>query len=411
MRTPWTWSACILMRGHGESQMKYCTQMPQIYKVCSGLRAYDHFRLDWRLVAVFTTGPTPRLGRDHNRLTRRALLALVALCLSVPLVGQADRTDEFIQAQMKQQHIPGMALAIVKTGQVVKAAGYGYANLASKTPATAETVFKIASVSKPLIASGVLVLVQDGRLGLDDPVVKHLEGTPASWSAITIRHLLSHTSGLVREGPAFDPSKLQRDADVIRSAYGESLRFAPGARYEYGNLNYFILAEIIRRVSGRPWTEFLDARVFTPAGMKTTYPTNTNAAITNLAVGYVDNDDPRPAPAWKALRPSGAFLSTVLDLARWDAALDTDRVLTAETRRAMWTPAKLRDGRDAPYGLGWLVSSSNGRTRVQHTGGMPGARSGFVKYLEDRLTIIVLMNLDDVDIDSIVTGLAALHLS
>ena len=350
-------------------------------------------------------------AENHPMLTRRAVLALVALCFSVPLAGQADRTDEFIKAQMTQQRIPGLALAIVKNGQVVKAAGYGYANIASKIPATAETVFKIASVSKPVLASGVLVLVQDGRLGLDDPVSKHLEGTPASWSGITIRHLLSHTSGLVREGPAFGPSKVQPDADVIRSAYGEPLRFAPGERYEYGNLNYFILAEIIRRVSGRPWTEFLDTRVFKPAGMLTTYPTNTKATIANRALGYADNDNHRPAPEWKALRPSGAFLSTVLDLAKWDAALDTDRVLTAETRRAMWNPAKLRDGRDAPYGLGWFVSFSKGRTRVLHTGGMPGARSGFVKYLEDHLTIIVLMNLDDVDIDSIVTGLAALHLS
>lgn len=338
----------------------------------------------------------------------RLTAALVAIALSPQ--PQGDRTDDFIRAQMQQQRIPGLSVAIVKDGQVVKATGYGFANLQSKTPATPETVYKIASVSKLLIAAGVMVLVQDGRLGLDDPVAKHIVGTPASWSSITIRHLLSHTSGLVREGPAFDPSKVQPDLVVIRSAYREPLRSAPGERYEYGNLNFFMLADIIRTVSGRPWTEFVEERVFKPAGMRSTYPTNTTTTIPKLAVGYVDNDNPRPAPEWKALRPSGAFLSDVLDLVKWDAALDTDRVLSAATRREMWTQTKLRDGRASPYGLGWLVSTRDGRTRVQHTGGMPGARSGFVRYLEDRLTIIVLMNLDDVDIDAIVEGLAAVHL-
>ena len=336
---------------------------------------------------------------------------LVAIVLSASIAAQGDRTDEFIRRQMKEQRIPGLSLVIVKDGSIVKSAGYGYADAATKIPATADTVYKIASVSKPVIATGVMTLVQNGRLGLDDPVSKYLDDTPAAWSTITVRHLLSHTSGLVREAPAFDPGKVQSDADVIKSAHRTPLRFAPGERYEYSNLNYFAIAEIMRKVTGRPWTEYIDQTVFKPAGMTTTYPTNTKVRIANLAVGYVDNDNPRPAPQWGALRPSGAFLSTVGDLAKWDAALDGNRILTSASRDKMWTAVTLRDGTVAPYGLGWLVSSNKGRTRVQHTGGMPGARSGFVKYLEDRLTIIVLMNLDDVDIDAIVGGLAALYLS
>lgn len=341
---------------------------------------------------------------------RHAVAAVAAAVLSANLAPQQDRIDDFIRGQMKQQNIPGLSLAIVKDGAVVKSAGYGYADVAKKMPATPETVYRIASVSKSVMATGVLILVQDGRIKLDDPVGKYLDGVPASWSAITVRHLLSHTSGLVREAPAFDARKAQPDADVITSAYPVTLRFPPGERYEYGNLNYFMLAEIIRRTSGRPWTEYMEEAVFKPAGMTTTYPTNARVRVANLAVGYVDNDDLRPAPHWIALRPSGAFLSTVLDLAKWDAALDGDRLVTSATRREMWTPVKLRDG-VAPYGLGWFVSTANGRTRVQHTGGMPGARAGFVKYLEDRVTIIVLMNLDDVDIEAIVGGLAALYLS
>lgn len=352
-----------------------------------------------------------RLRQTVRTMRFRFLGALTGLVIGLgSLAAQTDATDEFIRAEMKRQRIPGLSLAVVKDGRVVKAQGYGFADIQAKAAATPDTVYKIASVSKPLIASAVMKLAQDRRLGVDDPVSKYLAGTPESWSKITIRHLLSHTSGLIREGPAFDPMKVRSDAEVVKSAYSAPLRFPPGERYEYGNVNYFALAEIIRTVSGRPWTDYMREEIFTPSGMTSTWPTNTTVNIPRLATGYVDNDNPRPAPRWVALRPSGAFLSTVLDLVKWDAALDARKVLSDDTLRQMWTPTKLADGRNAPYGLGWFAGSPNGRARVQHTGGMPGTRAGFVKYPDDRLTLIVLMNLDDVDIDSIVEGLAALYL-
>jgi CubicO group peptidase (beta-lactamase class C family) len=325
--------------------------------------------------------------------------------------AQEDALDQFIRGQLRQQRIPGLSLVVIKDGRTVRAQGYGVADLTSKAPATPETVYRIASVSKPFIASAIMRLAQERRLHIDDPISRYLDGTPVSWSKITIRHLLSHTSGLIREGPAFDPNKVRSDADVVRSAYSAPLRFSPGERHEYGNLNYFVLAEIIRTVGGAPWTEFITAQIFKPAGMMSTWPTNTTASIPHRAVGYVDNDHPHPAPPWIALRPSGAFLSTVLDLAKWDAALDAGQILSGNTSEQMWTPARLNDGTAAPYGLGWFVSVHNGRRRVQHTGGMPGARAGFVKYRDDRLTIIVLMNLDDVDIEAILGGIASLYLS
>lgn len=340
----------------------------------------------------------------------KRLAALLILLAAGVATAPRDRTDEFITAEMKRQRIPGLSLAIVKDGEIVKAAGYGFADIVRKTPATAETVYKIASVSKPLIAAGVMRLVQDGRVALDDPVNKYFDGAPAAWAPITVRHLLSHTSGLVREGPAFDAQKVQSDADVVKSAYSLPLRFTPGSRSEYGNLNYFMLADIIRLASGRPWTSYMDEMIFKPAGMMSTWPTNTTVHIPNRATGYVDNDALRIADTWTALRPSGAFLSTVLDLAKLDAALNSDRLLSADTRRRMWTPVRLSDGKAAPHGLGWSLNVINGRRRVQHTGGMPGARAAFVKYPDDGLTIIVLMNLNDVDIEAIAGGLASRHL-
>lgn len=344
-----------------------------------------------------------------SRPCRIAGLALV-LCVSASVRAGQDKTDDFIKAEMARQRIPGLSLAIIKDGRMIKAQGYGFADRDRRIPATPETVYKIASVSKQFIAAGILLLAQNGRLGLDDSIGRYLDGAPAAWNPITIRHLLTHTSGLVREGPAFKASKVQSDAEVVRSAYARPLEFPPGQKWLYSNAGYFALAEIIRKVSGQPWTGYLAEHVFTPSGMTLTFPTNTKAEVANRAVGYVDNDRLLVAPEWPALRPSGAFISTVLDLAKWDAMLDAGRILSADSRTQMWTPVVLSDGTTYPYGFGWQLAPSNGQPRVYHTGGMPGARAAFVKFPKERLTIIALMNLDDVDIESIVGGLAALHL-
>jgi len=254
-----------------------------------------------------------------------------------------------------------------------------------------------------------MLLVQEGRLTLADPVGKYISGTPPAWAPITIRHLLTHTAGLVRESPAFDPAKEQPDAEMIKAAFSVPLRFAPGEKWEYSNVGYYVLAEIIRIVSKRPWSEYLHDTVFAPSGLMTTFPTS-RQSVANLAAGYTGNDNARKAPAWFPLRPSGAFLSTVVDLAKWNTVLDADRILRKESRQQMWSPVTLNDGRTAPYGFGWHVESPKGRLRVRHGGGLPGFAAEFMKYVNDRLTVIVLTNGDDVDLPSIASGVAALYL-
>src|SRR5688572_16194912 len=201
-------------------------------------------------------------------------LALVLL-FAPTVVAQTDRTDDYIRVEMRRQNIPGLSLVVLKNGEVVKTGAYGLANIKLKIPATPETVYKIASASKQFIATGIMLLVQEGRLGLGDPISKYLEGTPATWNGITIRHLLTHTSGLIREAPGFDLFKIQSDADVIKTAYPLPLRFVPGEKWEYSNTGYFALAEVIRTVAGRPWSEYLSEKVFRPSAMNTTHPTNT----------------------------------------------------------------------------------------------------------------------------------------
>jgi D-alanyl-D-alanine carboxypeptidase len=322
----------------------------------------------------------------------------------------ADWTDDYIRAEMLRQRIPAASVAVLKDGRIVKIAGYGVADRKTGAAATPDTVYKIGSISKQFIATGIMLLVREGRLRIDDPVSKYLDGTPATWSGITIRHLLTHTSGIQREAPAFDPWKVQPDIDVVRSAYPLPLRFPPGSRWEYCNTGYFALAEIITRASGTPWADYLRLKVFEPAGMRSTAPTNTTRALANRALGYTNNDDPREAPNWTALRPSGAFLSTVADLAKWDALLDTDTPLPQATRREMWTPVALTDGSTAAYGFGWSLDPLNGHRQVHHGGSLPGFISEYARFVDDRISVIVLINTDDADVRGLARGVAALYL-
>ena len=343
---------------------------------------------------------------------QRRLITVLALVLVVAASGavRADKIDDYLRAEMQKQNVPGLSLAVVKDGKIIKAEGYGLADVKQRIPATAETVYKIGSVSKQFIATGIMLLVQEGRLRLEDHVHQYLAGTPPAWKDITIRHLLTHTSGIIREAPGFDPFKVQNDADVIRTAYPLPLRFAPGEKWEYCNVGYFALAEIIRKVSGRPWTDYLDEKVFKPSGMDTTRPTNSKERLSNRALGYAGDENRKNADDWTALRPSGAFLSTVLDLAKWDAVLNTDKVLTESSRRQMWTPVRLNDGKTHPYGFGWELDSMKDRKQVHHGGSMPGFRSQFARFVDDRVSVIVLINADDVDRDSIVRSIVDFYL-
>ena len=333
----------------------------------------------------------------------------VCLLLSIATIAHGDPADDYIASQMKEFHLPGLALAVVKDGKVIKAQGYGLANVARKTPVTPDTVLKIGSVSKQFIATGIMLLARDGRLAIDDPISRYLQDSPASWSAITIRHLLTHTAGLVRESPAFDANTDQPDAAVLKGAYPVALRFSPGEKWEYSNVGYYALAETIHKVTGRSWNDYLTDRIFKPAGMTSTFPTNTKQPVPNRALGYTGNDNANPAADWVALRPSGAFLSTVLDLAKWDALLYTDTILTESERRQMTTPVRLSNGSTYPYGFGWHVDVAGKRQRVWHGGGLPGFSAQFVRFPDDGVTIILLLNGDDSDIAAIANGLAALH--
>lgn len=343
-------------------------------------------------------------------LKRIHFFALVLL-LTLTAAVKADNVDDYVKREMERQHVPGVSVLVIKDGKIVKSEGYGLANVELNVPARPDTVYKIGSVSKQFIASGILLLVQDGKISLDDNISKFLEGTPETWKTITIRHLLTHTSGIVREAPGFDALKIQKDADVIKTAYGLPLRFAPGEKYEYCNVGYFSLAEIITKVSGKPWPDFLHERVFAPLGMTATRTTNMIDMVPNRANGYVWRDGKlQNATNYLALRPSGAFLSTVVDLAKWDAALDSGKILKQSTLDQAWTPVKLNNGTTYPYGFGWELTPIAGRKRVNHGGSLPGFRAQMARFVDEKITVIVLTNGDNANAGGLANGVANLYI-
>lgn len=334
------------------------------------------------------------------------ILAILLLLLTITRSARADAIDDYIRAQMTWLRIPGLSLAVIKNGKVVRAKGYGLANIETNTAATPQTVYKIGSVSKQFLAAGVLCLVQDGKLALDDKIDKYLENSPDAWKDITLRQVLSHTSGIVREPPGFDPYKIQPDVEVIQSAYPVPLRFPSGQKWEYSNTGYYCVAEILRKVAGKPWSEFLQERVFTPAGMSVTQVSTRNV-IAGRASGYEARATLQNAENWLAVRPSGAYLSNVLDFARWDQALNSSTILSEASRTHMWTPARLSDGKAVSYGFGWFIDQVQGHKRLAHSGGVPGFVCEYQRYPDDHVSVVIMANIGNRDLGDIAHNIAA----
>ena len=318
----------------------------------------------------------------------------------MPPDGQvSDAVDDYIKKAMSRQHIPGLSLVVVRDGKVVKAKGYGLASLELGVPASPETVYELASATKPFVATAIMLLVQDGKIGLEDKVSKYLDETPEAWKSVTIRHLLSHTSGIkdyssdLRRAFPYDTSPEKFAQEVMR----ESLNFAPGKKWAYSNTGYVLLSMVVLKASGKSYDAFLQERVFKPLGMKATRRDSPDEVVPNRAAGYlwVGGGGLRNADFLKYLmmnQGDGGILSTAPDLAKFDAALSTDRLLSAANRDVLWTPVKLNDGKTHGYGLGWFLGEVNGHKHVYHPGGSPGANTMISRYPDDRLTVIFLTN-------------------
>jgi CubicO group peptidase (beta-lactamase class C family) len=320
--------------------------------------------------------------------------------------AKAASLDDAVRTEMNKRHIPGLSLAVLKEGKVLAIKNYGMANLETRVPATAQTVYKIASLSKAFIADAILLLAQEGRLGLDDRATKYLTDAPQSWRGITVRQLLNHVSGIVRDPPDYHPYDEQPVMDVIKSSYALPLASAPGEKYLYSNIGYYVLAEIISRVSGQSWDDYIAAHFFAPAGMTATR-TTTQEIVPNRANGYYwRNNRYLNAEDWIAVRPSGAFLSTLQDMVRWDQFQRSAQFpLNAQSRAEAESPPHLADGSRSGYGFGWTVDKFLGQTRIHHDGTYPGFRSDYEKF-SSGLSVILLTNSENGSVEGLALKIA-----
>ncbi len=337
------------------------------------------------------------------RLLFAALLTLVAT------PTRADALDDSIAAEMRRQQIPGLSIAVVQDGRIVREGGYGLANLEHRVPVTPDTIFQSGSVGKQFTAALVLMLARDGKLGLDDAVTRHVQGLPAAWKAITLRHLLTHTSGLADADEAIKVNELYDEARLIRTARALPPRFKPGSKWEYNNFGYQLLGIVCSRVGGAFYGDQLRKRIFTPAGMASRI-INERDIIAHRAAGYqlvdgvIKNQD--WVSPWLNTTADGSIYLTARDLARWDIALGGDSLLDARQKHAMWTGVTLAGGAVHPYGFGWMLSPTLGQPSVWHDGEWQGFTSQITRFSEQRISVIVLTNLAGADPGAVVEVIA-----
>ncbi|WP_253894820.1 serine hydrolase domain-containing protein [Corallococcus exercitus] len=293
---------------------------------------------------------------------------------------------------------PGASVVVLRDGQVVLRRAYGLAGLEKREPATPDSNYRLASLTKQFTATAILLLVQDGRLRLDDRVVDVLPGFPPSLREVRVQHLLQHTSG-IWDYEDFVPASQQvqvKDRDVLALlSRVDRTYFPPGTAVRYSNSGYAVLALLVEQVSGMSFARFLHERVFVPTGMRSTVAHEEGVSqVARRAYGYAVGPDgfvPRDQSPTSAVLGDGGIYSSVVDLVAWDRALDSDALLRAETRKQAWTPPMLH-GTSTRYGFGWFVDDDGGRQRLSHHGETCGFTNAIVKYPEQRLTVIVLTN-------------------
>ncbi|MGI8603700.1 MAG: serine hydrolase domain-containing protein [Verrucomicrobiales bacterium] len=328
-------------------------------------------------------------------LTRFAFLFVCLVAIEV----RSDPLDDKIEAQLRNQNVPGCSLAVVRDGKIEKVKGYGLADVELNVPATEHSVYQLASITKQFTAAAILVLVHEGKLSLDDPVSRHYPNAPQAWNPVTVRHLLTHTSGIrsYTNLPGFQQNvrKDYQPHELIGLIADLPLDFAPGEKWDYSNTGYYLLGLVIEKVSGQSYAEFLAERILRPAGMETARLNDQFDIIPHRATGYdYRNNLLRRAEFVSPTQPysAGALVGTVLDLAKWDAALYSDKILPAEMRESMWSSVKLTGDQTADYGYGWQVGELRGRRYVAHGGGINGFSTFFLRLVQDKLTVIVLAN-------------------
>lgn len=308
---------------------------------------------------------------------------------------------------MKGRRIPGVAVGVYSRGQILLAKGYGMSDVELSVPVKPETVFQSGSVGKQFVSAAIMMLVEEGKLSLDDSIVKYFPNAPDSWKPILIKNLLSHTSGLAeyespdRVGPK-GPFYLRLDFsedELVTGIEALPIDFKVGEKWDYRNTNYVLLGVIIHKITGKFYADFLQERIFKPLGMTSTRLISEADIIPNRASGYEIHHGQLKNQEWVSptfdSTADGTLYFNVLDLAKWDGALYGTTLLKQSSLDRMWTVYPLNDGKPNPahYGFGWAMEPMNGHRTTQHGGAWQGFTSYILRYPDDNLSVAVLTNL------------------
>jgi len=337
-------------------------------------------------------------------IIRIVLLATSLLCAGLPLPAQ-ERSDIVtivdsvgIQA-IEKDGVVGMSIGVALGEDVSYSQGYGLANAELKVPASAETVYRIGSISKEFTAAAILLLQEDGALDLDDPLTKFLPDYPQSKPPVTLKHLLQHTSGIpdLTRLPSF-PKDRAIDAtlaEAVERFQDLPLEFTPGEKFRYCNSGFILLALVVEKASGQSFEDFLQERVLAPLKLKKTYCDEHSLVIPQRASGYTNwRGNLRNAPyiSLRQTTGAGSMASTVGELLAWQPVIVSEQLLSRKSFQLMTTRGKLTSGKEIEYGLGVFVQKKEGQLAIRHAGGISGFRSEVVHYPDSKLTIAILAN-------------------
>ncbi len=356
---------------------------------------------------------SPRLRRPTRFLHLAGPLFAVVFCAAAPRssrpaalpAARLETIERLIESEQKRLEIPGLSAAIAIDLRPVWSDGFGMADLENSVPARATTVYRLASITKPITAVAVMQLVERGKLDLDAPIQKYVPSFPEKPWPITPRELLAHLSG-IRHYRTIDETQSTRHysdlTEPLRRFQDDPLLFEPGTRFLYTTYGYSLLGAAVETASGAKFLDYLRENVFKPAGMETVQLDDIYRIVPHRARGYRRNrarEIQNCALADTSNKiPGGGLVSTAEDLVRFAVALDRGVLLRHDTLDEMFTRQKMRDGKPGPYGLGWQVDRRGGRTWVSHSGGQPGVSTFLLTTPNDGMAVAVMANLEGVDL-------------
>lgn len=342
---------------------------------------------------------------DCERETLNRKLIAVTFILFSYVTSQAQQkearaavtnVDRVVKEAMATYKIPGVSLAVLRNGKIILLKSYGLANVEHQIPVKPETIFQSGSIGKQFTAAAIMILAQENKLSLDDKISKYFPDAPVAWKDITVWNLLTHTSGLGDYPPEIDLRRDYTENEFFESFKKAPLDFVPGTNWNYSNVGYVTLGILIRKVTGKYYGDFLKERIFKPLGMTTARVISEEDIIPNRASGYrLVNGDLKNqewvSPSTNSTADGSLYLS-ILDLAKWDAALYTDTPLTQASRNRIWTPAQLSNGTTKGYGFGWHILDLHGHRVIVHGGAWQGFKTHILRFMDTKLTIIFLTN-------------------